>query len=324
MNEFSLINRYFASTTYSRKDVEIGIGDDAAITRVAESQLLATTTDTLLEGVHFPVNTSPEAIAHKALAVNLSDLAAMGAEPCWISLSLSIPRLDEEWLKAFSEKLAYLTEYYSVQLIGGDTVKGPLAITITAQGVVPEESMLTRNGAKAGDWLYATGTLGDASMGLALVNQTAKCEDAGHSTFLKSRLDMPTPRISAGTCLRRLATACIDVSDGLVQDLQHIMNASQVGAILHLDKLPLSEALEQSSTDIDIAYRHALFGGDDYELLFTVSEEFKNTVHTALDNYGIPYTAIGQLTGDKGKIDYRLNDQRYSLKENSETGYSHF
>ncbi|MFC3122090.1 thiamine-phosphate kinase [Agaribacter flavus] len=324
MNEFSLIKQYFQTSDNQRKDVLIGIGDDAAITQIPEGQLLATTTDTLLESVHFLKESQPSAIAHKAMAVNLSDLAAMGAEPAWINLSLSIPKADEIWLRAFSDKIKELTEYFSVQLIGGDTVKGSLAITITAQGFVPSDSTLTRSSAKPGDWVFVTGTLGDASAGLDILLGKLEAADPTHKHALVNRHYFPTPRILAGQTLRRLASSCIDVSDGLLQDMQHIVEASGVGVILHLDRLPISRALGSTVPHLDQALGYACTGGDDYELLFTVPEVHRVSVESAMASYNIPCTCIGQVTGANGKVDLRLDDKEYELPETLQRGYQHF
>ncbi|MFT6269766.1 MAG: thiamine-monophosphate kinase [Alphaproteobacteria bacterium] len=324
MNEFSLIKKYFAERSFVRKDVIVGIGDDAAITQVPQSQSLATTTDTLVNGVHFLPNTSAQDIAHKAIAVNLSDLAAMGAEPSWLSLSLTLPDVDEAWLSAFSEKVAELTEYFSLQLIGGDTVKGPLSITITAQGFVPQDSILTRDGAKNGDWIFVTGTLGDAGAGLDILRNKLAIEDVSARDYLVKRHRCPTPRVLAGTVLRRLASACIDVSDGLLQDVMHIATASGTGVIIHLEKLPISEALGSYVKDLHQALDYATSAGDDYELLFTVSEEQRNSVQTALDSYSVQHTCIGQMTGATGKLDLKLNDEPFTLSLAKPLGYAHF
>ncbi|MGQ8365056.1 thiamine-phosphate kinase [Glaciecola sp. 1036] len=322
MNEFSLIRDFFKSPSYSRKDVIVGIGDDAAVTQIPEGQYLVTTTDTLLESVHFLPGSSPEAIAHKSLATNLSDLAAMGAEPSWINLSLSIPEADEVWLDKFSNKLKQLCEYFSVQLIGGDTVKGKLAITITAQGFVPPDSILRRSGAQKGDWVFVTGTLGDAAAGLDVLTNKINIENQGHREFLINRHLFPTPRVLAGTALRRLATSCLDVSDGLLQDMQHIITASEAGVVIELDQLPISPALGTSIDNLDEALKYACTGGDDYELLFTVSEEHRVSIETAMASYNIPCTCIGQVTGAKERMELRLNGQAYELP--SKSGYNHF
>lgn len=307
-----------------RKDVVIGIGDDAAITQVPENQLLVTTTDTLVESTHFLSGTSASAVAHKAFAVNLSDLAAMGAEPSWISLSLTLPSADDAWLRGFSQKMTELTEYYSVQLIGGDTVKGPLSITITAQGQVPPESVLTRDGAKNGDWIFVTGTLGDAGAGLDILQGKLKIDDVAARDYLVGRHRCPTPRVLAGTTLRRLASSCIDVSDGLLQDVQHIASASGTGVLLNLDKLPISEELGRNVEKLEQTLAYATQSGDDYELLFTVPEERRNKLQTALDSYSITHTCIGQMTGAVGKLDLRLNEEPYQIQADKALGYQHF
>ena len=324
MNEFSLIEQYFAEFSFVRKDVLIGIGDDAAITQVPQNQCLATTTDTLISGVHFLPNTSAQDIAHKAIAVNLSDLAAMGAEPSWLNLSLSLPSADEVWLSAFSRKFAELTEYFSVQLIGGDTTKGELSITITAQGFVPQDSILTRSGAQNGDWIFVTGTLGDAGAGLDILRKKLVGDDVVARDYLVKRHRCPTPRVLAGTVLRRLASACIDISDGLLQDVMHIAKASGTGVIIHLDKLPISAALSTYVKDAQHIFEYATSAGDDYELLFTVPEDKRESVQTALDSYSIAHTCIGQMTGASGKLDVKLNDEPYTFVNNNAHGYTHF
>ncbi|MBU3003228.1 thiamine-phosphate kinase [Paraglaciecola arctica] len=320
MKEFNVIDHFFKAKSIQRKDVIVGIGDDGAVTHIPQGQALVTTTDTLLSGVHFLPETSPHAIAQKAVAVNLSDLAAMGAEPAWISLSLSLPAVDEAWLEAFSNGLQEHAEYYSVQLIGGDTVQGPLAITITAQGFVPFDQALTRSQAQPGDSIYVTGTLGDAGLGLDIAQKKYVLEDQLNTDYLLNRLNYPTPRLMAGTCLRRVASACIDVSDGLVSDITHILNASGCGATIHIDKLPMSQALKESvSTQQAIDY--ALSAGDDYELLFTVSEEQKGHLETTLASANVHATYIGQMNGSMGKLEFRQADKPYEFNVK---GYQHF
>ena len=320
MKEFNVIENFFKAKSIQRKDVIIGIGDDGAVTHIPQGQALVTTTDTLISGVHFLADTSPHAIAQKAMAVNLSDLAAMGAEPAWISLSLSLPVVDEEWLQAFSNGLQEHAEYYSVQLIGGDTVKGPLVITITAQGFVPFEQALTRSNAKPGDSVYVTGTLGDAGLGLHIAQKKCVLDDQLNKDYLLNRLHYPTPRLLVGTSLRRIASACIDISDGLVSDIKHILNASKCGATIHVDKLPMSQALKDSVSSSQ-AIDYALSSGDDYELLFTVSEEQKGHLETTLASANVLATYIGQLNGSVGKLELRQADKPY---EYSAKGYQHF
>lgn len=319
MKEFDIIKNYFLSRSYQRRDVQLGIGDDCALTTVPEGQQLVTTTDTLTDGVHFPKETSGRAVAHKALSVNLSDLAAMGADPAWISLSLSIPEYNETWLRDFSLCLQELTDYYSIQLIGGDTVQGPLSVTITAQGFVPEGRALLRSKAKPGDWIYVTGTLGDAGLGLELL-QTDKAAEAIHRNYLINRLNFPTPRLAVGTTIRRLASSCIDLSDGLKSDLQHILFASQTGAIINVDQLPFSEAM-QATVGKDEAIRYALTAGDDYELLFTVPEEQKGSIDIALANCSVSATCIGRINGVQEKLELQQSEKPYHLPDNA---FQHF
>jgi thiamine-monophosphate kinase len=323
VKEFDLIGKYFAKGGHVRKDVLLGIGDDAAVTKVPVGQCVVTTTDTLVEGVHFLPGTAAESIAHKAIAVNLSDLAAMGAEPAWISLSLSLPSIDENWVKAFSEKIHSLSHYFSFQLIGGDTVQGPLSITITAQGFIPENNQITRSGANPGDWLLVTGSLGDAGVGLDLLKNKIKVSNPEHASYLKNRHCFPTPRVLAGTTLRRIATSSIDISDGLIQDLKQVILRSHVGALVHLDKLPISEAISANIENVIEAITYAATAGDDYELLFTVPEEQRVHIETALASYDIRVTCIGQITGATGKIDLRLNEKPFEF-ESKKFGFEHF
>lgn len=319
MKEFDLIKQYFAQRGHVRKDVILGIGDDCAVTKVPDNQHLAVTTDTLISGVHFLSDAPARSVAYKAVAVNLSDLASSGAEPAWISLSLSLPSYDENWIDEFVNGLYELTEYYSVQLIGGDTVTGPLALTITAQGFVPPDTELRRSNAKPGDWIYVTGNLGDAGAGLDILK--GEIEAGGeHRDYLINRHYYPTPRVMAGTSLRRTANACIDVSDGLVSDLGHILKMSGCGATVHVDRLPVSSALFET-VGAQQAYRYALAAGDDYELVFTVNEEQRGNLETSLTNANVKATCIGQVNGYAGQLDLRLYDEKYMLDES--TGYEH-
>ncbi|WP_340681103.1 thiamine-phosphate kinase [Paraglaciecola sp.] len=320
MKEFSIIDTFFKQQSHQRKDVLLGIGDDAALTLVPAGQALVTTTDTLIAGVHFLPDAEPRTIARKAVAVNLSDLAAMGAEPAWLSLSISLPAADEAWLGAFSAGIAEMTQFYSIQLIGGDTVQGPLAVTITAQGFVPPEQALLRSKGKPGDFIYVTGTLGDAGLGLDLLLNKTTVRNPEHAQFALNRLHNPTPRLLVGTSLRRLANACIDLSDGLISDIRHILQASNCGAMINLDKLPLSLAMRES-VEPQRAVNYALSAGDDYELLFTVSDEQKGKLEIAMANTNVCFTCIGQLNGMGNKLEFRLNN---NVIDYQSTGYQHF
>lgn len=319
MKEFDLISRYFSDGGYKRKDVVIGIGDDCAVTNVPSNQQLAVTTDTLVAGVHFLNDAPAKSVAYKTVAVNLSDLAAMGAEPAWISLSLSLPEVDETWLSEFVDGLYELTQYYSVQLIGGDTVKGPMAMTITAQGFIPPGSELTRSTARPGDWVYVTGTLGDAGAGLDILQGNLQVPDESRDVLI-NRHYYPTPRVAVGTALRRIASSCIDVSDGLISDLGHILKASGCGANVHVDRLPLSRALT-SAVDKDKAIEYALSAGDDYELIYTVSEEQRGSLETSLACTNVKATCIGQLTGHTGQLSLLKDSQPF--KPERQHGYEH-
>ncbi|MDO6426519.1 thiamine-phosphate kinase [Thalassotalea sp. 1_MG-2023] len=318
MKEFELINTYFTEQLVNRRDVVVGIGDDCAVITPAEKQNIAITTDTLIAGVHFPKNTPAKAIGHKAVAVNLSDLAAMGAEPTWISIAISLPEIDEDWISNFCEGMFALCEFYNVQLIGGDTTQGPLSITITAQGVVPVNKQICRSGAKAGDWIYVTGELGDAA--LALKHYYGDITLRGDSlAYAMNRLNEPKPRVLAGQAVREYASAAIDISDGLLADLSHICKASNVGANIVLEDLPLSDTM-LTCLGAEKAMELALSGGDDYELLLAVSEDNKVGMETTLADMGTKVTCIGQLNGNH-KITTTLNNKPTQLNVK---GFEHF
>jgi thiamine-monophosphate kinase len=320
MKEFELIRRYFTEQVVKRKDVYLGIGDDCALVTPSERQHIAVTTDTLVAGVHFPLDTSPRAIGHKSIAVNLSDLAAMGAEPSWVSLAITLPEIDENWIDEFCTGVFELCEFYNVQLIGGDTTQGPLSITVTAQGQIPFEKHISRSGAKAGDWLYVTGEIGGAALALQHILGNVKVAPKHQDEILK-RLDYPKARVLAGQALREYATSAIDLSDGLVADLQHICEASGVGANIVLDDLPISEALSDT-LGLESAYDLALKGGDDYELLFSVAEDNKVGMETALANTGNKVTCIGQLNGSD-KITTTLNNKAVNIKVQNFEHFTH-
>lgn len=292
--EFELIARYFNRVTSSRRDVEKGIGDDCALLNVAEKQTLAISTDTLVEGIHFLRDIHPADLGYKALAVNLSDLAAMGADPAWLTLAITLPEVDESWLKAFSDSLFELLDYYDMQLIGGDTTRGPRSLTLGIHGLVPVGRALKRSGARPGDWIYVTGTLGDSAAGLALLQHHIRIADPVACEALIKRHLRPMPRVLQGQALRDLASSAIDISDGLMSDLGHILKASDCGARINLDALPLSPVLVDN-IEMQQALRWALTGGEDYELCFTVPEINRGALDVALGHHGVPYTCIGQI-----------------------------
>lgn len=292
--EFSLIKQYFTSQPVKRKDVSTGIGDDCAILTVPEKQQVAISTDTLVSGIHFLPTISPEDLAYKALAVNISDLAAVGADPAWASLALTLPKVDNDWLEAFSRSLFALAEYYSIQLIGGDTTKGPLSLTFTIQGLVPQGMALLRSGAKIGDWIYVTGFLGDSAAGLAVLQNRLQPSQAESRDYFITRHLRPQPRLLQGQALRSLASAAIDISDGLISDLNHILTASGCGARINLDALPYSTAMK-SQVSKEQAEVWALSGGEDYELCFTVPEINRGALDIALAHTGADFHCIGQI-----------------------------
>lgn len=298
LTEFAIIRSLLHRAGATRRDVVQGIGDDAALLRVPEGQIIAVTTDTLVEGVHFPAHTSPADIAYKAVAVNLSDLAAMGAEPAWLTMALTVPEAEEAWLEAFSQTLHQQAEHYDVALVGGDTTQGPLSVTVQALGWVPENQALRRHGANPGDWIYVTGYLGDAGLGLAAVLGKHQLLDERQAYFMQ-RLNRPAARVAAGIALRQYATSAIDISDGLIADLGHIMRASGVGAIVQLEHLPLSPSMRDELRD-NQAWPYALYAGDDYELCFTIPRHKRELVDARLAELDYPVSCIGRITSQAG------------------------
>ncbi|WP_313574373.1 thiamine-phosphate kinase [Pseudescherichia sp.] len=318
--EFSLIARYFNRVRRARLDVETGIGDDCALLNVPEKQTLAISTDTLVSGIHFLPDIDPADLAYKALAVNLSDLAAMGADPAWLTLALTLPEVDEPWLKAFSDSLFEQLSYYDMQLIGGDTTRGPLSMTLGIHGYVPAGRALKRSGAKPGDWIYVTGTPGDSAAGLAILQDRLQVNDPKDADWLVKRHLRPTPRILHGQALRDLANSAIDLSDGLISDLGHILQASECGAMIDVDTLPYSDALRRH-VDPDQALRWALGGGEDYELCFTVPELNRGALEVAIGQLGILYTCIGRMSADIDGISFTREGRAVTFDWK---GYDHF
>jgi len=319
MDEFELISRFFKNNGITRKDVDLGIGDDGAVVTVPENCQLVVTTDTLISGVHFFPDMDPRALGHRALAVNLSDLAAMGAEPAWISLALTLPEANIQWLEEFTAGMHEIAEYFNVQIIGGDTTKGPLTISVCAKGTVPKGKALKRSGAKNGDWIYVSGPLGDS--GVAVEAQKGKHQLSPRQLeAVKKRFEYPSPRVAAGQVLRGLASSAIDISDGLIADLQHILDLSGVGAIIDVDKVPVSDVLKEALTQEEYL-PYALAYGDDYELLFTVPEDNKGMLEINLRQYGVEAVCIGQIKGNSGEIELLKNEERFEINEK---GYQHF
>jgi len=297
--EFDLIDRIRARCDLARSDVVLGIGDDAALLAPPPGHELAVSTDALVEGVHFPRGTAPRDLGWKALAVNLSDLAAMGATPAWTLLTLILPQADATFVDAFAEGFSELAAAHRVALVGGDTTRGPLAIGVTVHGFVPAGRALRRDGARVGDLVFATGTLGDAAAGLRCLDARGVDVADDMRAALVERLDRPTPRIAAGLALREHASACIDVSDGLVADLGHVARRSGVGIELDARALPASPAL-LAAFDEDARIALQATGGDDYELAFTVALERAGDMQRDLARLGCGATRIGRVVEGDG------------------------
>lgn len=314
--EFSIIDRYFAHHAQGHDDVVLGVGDDAAVLRVPAGHELVVTTDTMVAGVHFPVSASPEDIGYKLLAVNLSDIAAMGALPRWASLALTLPAVDEDWLQGFCQGLFGLAAEHNVALVGGDTTRGPLTLSITLQGLVPEGQAIRRDGARSGDAIYVSGSLGDA--GLALQHELGNLNVEGIAGVLP-RLHRPTPRVALGQALRGIATAAVDISDGLLADLGHILSNSGVGARLELAALPLSIAVQSMTGTGD--WSLPLAAGDDYELCFTVPPAREAALRKNVAGLGVPVTRIGQIEAETGLRCFDAAGECYAPHG---IGYEHF
>lgn len=324
MGEFDIIERYFnASQRPARRDVVLAIGDDCAVTSLKLNQQLAITTDTLVCGTHFLPTISAADLAYKCVAVNLSDLASMGAEPAWISLALTLPEINHNWLAEFSKHLFNILDHYNVDLIGGDTTKGHLSLTLTAQGIVPQDKALFRHNAKIGDWIYVSGTLGDSAGGLQLLlnQKTDNVNWNKDESYLIQRHLRPTPRVLLGLTIASIANAAIDISDGLLSDLGHILKRSRCGAVINLDDLPLSESLLNCYSK-EKAEQFALSGGEDYELCFTVHNDNKQKLEKALTNIGVNYTCIGQIRSAKEGLTLLRHNEAVRLPAKS--GFDHF
>ena len=321
LSEFALIERYFRDCGTARADVLLGVGDDAALLAAAPGCELVAAIDTLVAGVHFPQGSPAGSIGHRALAVNLSDLAAMGARPAWALLALTLPESREEWLAEFTAGFAALARAHGVALIGGDTTRGPLTVTVALLGQVPQATALRRSGARAGDALFVSGTPGDAAAGLAL--EQGELDVAGLpaevDAYLRQRFRLPTPRLALGERLRGHASACIDVSDGLLADAGKLAAASGTGVELAYQAVPLSAPLLAAVGEAR-AHELAFTGGDDYELCFAVHAENLARLATELPPQRWGYTRIGTLRESAGARVVRDG----TVMEFSHSGYEHF
>jgi thiamine-monophosphate kinase len=325
MMEFDLIDAIRAHAGRGRDDVALGIGDDAALLDVPAGRQLVACTDTMVAGVHFLAGTTAEDLGWKSLAVNLSDLAAMGANPAWALLSLTLPGADGGFVERFAGGFVELAAAHGVALVGGDTTQGPLSITVTVLGTVLQGGALARGGARAGDAVFVTGTLGDAAGALRLLRNPGlgtrgpEKQPAG-SAALFERLNRPKPRLAAGQTLRGVASACIDVSDGLLADLAHICKASGVAAEVDAEALPVSAAL-RSEFDAAACRGFALAGGDDYELCFTAPPERDAEIASAFERLGLRVSRIGRIAAGKG---VRVLDAEGNSIDTPPAGWQHF
>jgi thiamine-monophosphate kinase len=298
MGEFDLIARYF---TRPAKRAVLGVGDDCALWQIQPGMQLAVSSDMLVEGRHFLSTVPPKRLGHKALAVNLSDLAASGAKPVAFTLALAMPRIDESWLQGFSAGLLALADLHQCELVGGDTTQGPLTICITVMGEVPPGDALLRQSAQVGDDIYISGSVGDARLALEVMRGQLSLS-APDFESCRQRMEQPEPRVALGLALRGVANACIDLSDGLAGDLGHILKASQVGAVLTTDWVQDSAAISAAMQSLPFARRldMALAGGDDYELLFTAAPEQSDAVQHAANEASVSVTCIGRITTGSG------------------------
>lgn len=293
-SEFNLISRFFTRPTPS---IPLGIGDDCALLTPKPGMQIAISCDMLVSGTHFFSDTDPKQLGHKSLAVNLSDLAAMGAKPIAFTLALSLPKADEKWLKSFSDGLFDLADQSHCPLIGGDTTRGPLNICITVFGELPLNSALRRDQAKPGDDIWISGSLGEARAALEFLQGNISL-NPDLLDYALSRLQMPTPRLKLGAAIREHAHAAIDLSDGLIGDLSHILNRSQVGATINIDDLPISHILKNQSREFQMSC--ILSGGDDYELCFTAPTQKRNEILTVAKKTGTTVSLIGKIEKKTG------------------------
>jgi thiamine-monophosphate kinase len=319
LSEFDLIERYFGHCGASRSDVRLGVGDDAALLQCPPGMELVAAVDTLVAGVHFPPDCPAGSVGHRALAVNLSDLAAMGARPAWALLALTLPSVDEAWLGEFAAGFTALAHAHQVALVGGDTTRGPLCVSVQILGHVAAAGAMLRGGARPGDLLFVSGTPGDAAAGLALEQHTLTAP-ADAAAYLRERFLYPTPRVALGGALRQFASACIDVSDGLLGDAAKLAHASGCGARIAYAQVPLSAQLLRSVGEIR-ARELALTGGDDYELCFSVPPDREAALRAALPPQQWGYCCIGTLGP---AADTAVIAADGSVMDFSHSGYDHF
>jgi thiamine-monophosphate kinase len=316
MSEFDLIRRYFTRATPS---AELGVGDDAALLRISAGMELAVSTDMLVSGTHFFADADPFMLGHKTLAVNLSDMAAMGAQPRWATLAIALPEENEAWLEKFSAGFFALAQHYGVELIGGDTTRGSLNLCVTIMGEVPQGTALLRGGAQIGDEVWVSGTLGDAALALAHLQQRIDLNEAEFAACAPA-LHQPQPRVALGLALRGIANSAIDISDGLLADLGHILACSDVGAEIQFDSLPASAVL-RAYLQLPFGKQCVLSSGDDYELCFTAPAARNTDVSRIAARLGLSLTRIGKIVAGQGCI---VHDADGVQIDTGAGGYDHF
>lgn len=316
MSEFSLIQRYFTRAT---PGAILGVGDDAALVRVGNGMELAISTDMLVSGTHFFPDADPFMLGHKALAVNISDMAAMGAQPRWATLAISLPAKDEAWLERFSAGFFALADAHQIELIGGDTTHGPLNLSVTIMGEVPQGQALRRDGARVGDEIWVSGTLGDAALALAHLQGKLQLDKTGFSAVALA-LHQPEPRVALGIALRQIAHSVIDISDGLLADLGHILQCSKMAAEITFDVVPVSAQLRPFLAQA-VGKNCALAGGDDYELCFTAPVSQHAEIEKLSAQLALPLSCIGKILQGTGCKVYGTNGSEMMIKEG---GYDHF
>lgn len=315
MSEFSLIAKYF---TRPAANADLGVGDDAALLRVQEGHQLAISVDMLVAGTHFYKDADPYTVGWKSMAVNISDMAAMGAAPKWATLAIALPKIDEDWLAEFARGLFACAERFNVSLIGGDTTHGPLNISVQIMGEVPTSQALVRASAQADDDIWVSGHLGSAALGLAHLQQKVSLPETALTHCLQ-RLHTPTPRVDLGLALRGIASSCIDVSDGLLADLGHILHNSKVGASIHLEQIACHDYLK-NRLEQPLIQQCITAGGDDYELIFTAPRSKRDVINTLSGQLNLPLSLIGAVTAEQTlQVQYQARNLNIARK-----GYDHF
>ena len=323
-SEFQIIQQFFQRESVENPStgVILGIGDDCALLQIPANKQLAVSVDTLIADVHFPASAAPDEIAERALCVNLSDLAAMGAEPLWFTLALTLPKnseySSEDWLRLFSRGLFRIAKEFNIALVGGDTTAGPFSITIQVMGSITAQQAFRRDGASIGDFICVTHFVGDGAAALAVIQNKIKLNDE-HQEYLYNRFYHPTPRLKEAILLRDIASAALDISDGLVADLTHICTASDLGAIIEVENLPLSPAL-LAINNLSQVRQWALNGGDDYELCFTVSPEKMPELAMLIAEGKLQATVVGEMVAGNC-VACELNGEEFELVQQ---GYQHF